>query len=178
MLCDQLPTILAELKLPTEHRAQAALRRLPAGGRAHAHLDGPPHELAELKASLWKAVATPKFGLDCSRPCAEEIPFRMFGEPRAVRTLPDADDAYQQSAGPAADALFRVEVPYSRGGEISYHPSGSAHQSPWPGSERRPPLGRDRDLLNMLLMNSRRSGRARPDREVWTGVRECARPFG
>ena len=90
MLCDQLPTILAELKLPTEHRAQAALRRYQQGAGQHAHLNGPPHELAELKASLWKAVATPEVRARTARGRApKDSRVRIFGEPRAVRTLPE-----------------------------------------------------------------------------------------
>ena len=65
----------------------------------------------------------------------------------------NADDAYRQLAGPAADALFRVEVSSLAAARFRIIHWGRPinHLGPAPNEGRR--LGRDRDLLNMLLMN-------------------------
>ena len=65
----------------------------------------------------------------------------------------NADDAYRQLAGPAADALFRVEVSSLAAASFRIIHWGRPinHLGPAPNEGRR--LGRDRDLLNMLLMN-------------------------
>ena len=65
----------------------------------------------------------------------------------------NADDAYLQLAGPAEDALFRVEVSshVAEGFRIIHWGRPINHLGPAPNEGRR--LGHDRDLLNMLLMN-------------------------
>ena len=154
LLCDQLPTILAELKLPTDNRTQAALRRYQQGAGRHAHLNGAPHELADLKSSLWKAVATPDAGPELLDAVRKKIFEFGYSASRVLFELfQNADDAYLQLATNAGDACFRVEVRSSpaEGLRIIHWGRPINHLGPLPNEGRR--LGHDRDLLNMLLMN-------------------------
>ena len=154
LLRDQLPAILAELKLPTEHRAQAALRRYQQGAGRHAHLNGPPHELVDLKTSLWEAVATPQSGPELLAAVRKKIHEFGYSASRVLFELfQNADDAYLQLAAPAEDARFRVEVAShaAEGFRIIHWGRPINHLGPAPDEGRR--LGHDRDLLNMLLMN-------------------------
>lgn len=154
LLRDQLPTILAELKLPTEHRAQAALRRYQQGAGRHAHLNGPPHELADLKTSLWKAVATPESAPELLAAVRQKIHEFGYSASRVLFELfQNADDAYLQLAAPAENARFRVEVAShaAEGFRIIHWGRPINHLGPAQDEGRR--LGHDRDLLNMLLMN-------------------------
>jgi hypothetical protein len=57
LLRDRLPTILAELKLPTEYRAQKALREYQAEESRLHHLSASAHEMENLKAELWRKVS-------------------------------------------------------------------------------------------------------------------------
>ncbi|RWA68020.1 hypothetical protein [Mesorhizobium sp.] len=154
LLRDQLPTILAELKLPTEHRAQAALRRYQQGAGRHAHLNGPPQELADLKTGLWKAIATPESRPELLAAVRQKIHEFGYSASRVLFELfQNADDAYLQLAAQAEAARFRVEVA-SHGAEgfrIIHWGRRINHLGLPPNEGRR--LGHDRDLLNMLLMN-------------------------
>lgn len=154
LLCDQLPTILAELKLPADNCTQEALRRYQQGAGRHAHLNGAPQELADLKTSLWKAVASPESGPELLAAVREKIFDFGYSASRVIFELfQNADDAYQQLAGNVEDACFRVEVrsDTAAGLRIIHWGRPINHLGPLPEEGRR--LGYDRDLLNMLLMN-------------------------
>jgi hypothetical protein len=57
LLRDRLPIVLAELKLPTENRAQKALREYQqAEGRLH-RLSGSAQDMDKLKTELWQAIS-------------------------------------------------------------------------------------------------------------------------
>jgi hypothetical protein len=154
LLRDRLPTILAELKLPTEYRAQKALREYQnAEGHLH-RLSASPQDMEKLKTELWQAISEPQIAAELLSAVRGKI--REFGY-SASRVLfelfQNADDAYRQQDVPTTDACFRVEISSEGAGGFRVIHWGRPinHLGPDARDGRR--LGHDRDLLNMLLMN-------------------------
>ena len=127
LLCDQLPAILAELKLPTDNRTQAALRRYQQGAGRHAHLNGAPQELADLKSSLWKAVATPESGPELLAAVRKKI--FEFGYSQVAFCLSSCRMQMMLTCSwlpmPGMRASCRGSIRHGRGCED--HPLGTAH---------------------------------------------------
>ena len=154
LLRDRLPTILAELKLPTECRAQQALRDYQQKEGRVARLSGSAQLMASLKTELWQAIS----GRDVSRELLLSVrtKIREFGySPNRVlfELFQNADDAYRQLNPVPEDACFRVTtIPNGSAGFRAAHWGRPInHLGSDPDEGRR--LGQDRDLLNMLLMN-------------------------
>jgi hypothetical protein len=154
LLRDRLPTILAELKLPTEYRAQRALREYQNAEGHYHRLAASPQDMEKLKTDLWQAISEPQIAAELLSAVRGKI--REFGY-SASRVLfelfQNADDAYRQHDAAIKDACFRVEMSSEGCGGFRVIHWGRPinHLGPDARDGRR--LGHDRDLLNMLLMN-------------------------
>jgi hypothetical protein len=158
LLCDRLPTILAELKLPTDSRSQMALRDYQEEESRLHHRASPAEEIPTLlskrKQELWHAVA--EGGAASELLAAVRAKIRDYGYSAGrvlFELLQNADDAYRQTEKSGAEACFRVEaLSDDHGGFRVIHWGRPINYLGLHAAEGRR-LGRDRDLLNMLLMN-------------------------
>jgi hypothetical protein len=154
LLRDRLPTILAELKLPTEYRSQKALREYQAEESRLHHLSAPAQQMEELKSDLWRKVSDSTLEDELLSSVRAKVGDFGYSASRVLFELfQNADDAYRQHYGPTTDASFRVEMfSGSPGGfRVVHWGRPINHMGREPEEGRR--LGHDRDLLNMLLMN-------------------------
>lgn len=159
LLRDRLPTILAELKLPTEYRAQKALREYQkAEGHLH-RLAASPQAIEDQKTQLWQAISEPQVADELLSAVRGKIRDFGYSASRVLFELfQNADDAYRQQNDATRDGCFRVEISsQGAGGFRVIHWGRPINQHDVRDGRR---LGRDRDLLNMLLMNfsEKRSG--------------------
>ncbi|CAN7727809.1 sacsin N-terminal ATP-binding-like domain-containing protein [Mesorhizobium sp. LjRoot246] len=153
LLQDRLPTILAELKLPTEYRSQKALREYQAEESRLHHLSAPAQKMEELKAELWRKICDGALAAELLSAVRGKIGDFGYSASRVLFELfQNADDAYRQYDGAATDACFRVELPDDPGGFRVVHWGRPINHMGRDAEEGRR-LGHDRDLLNMLLMN-------------------------
>lgn len=154
LLRDRLPTVLAELKLPTEYRAQKALREYQnAEGLGH-RLSASPLDMEKLKTELWQAITEPQVAAELLSAVRGKIRDFGYSSSRVLFELfQNADDAYRQQDAAIRDACFRVEVSSegSGGFRVIHWGRPINHLGADTSDGRR--LGHDRDLLNMLLMN-------------------------
>ena len=154
LLRERLPTILAELKLPAGCRAQQALREYQQNEGRVARLSDATQGMEALKVELWQAISDPEVSGELLAAVRAKI--REFGY-SAGRVLfelfQNADDAYRQLDPVPKDACFRLAViSEDFGGFHAIHWGRRInHLGSDPDEGRR--LGRDRDLLNMLLIN-------------------------
>ena len=154
LLRDRLPTILAELKLPTEYRSQKALREYQAEESRLNHLSAPAQKLEELKAELWRKVSDSALATELLSAVRAKIGDFGYSASRVLFELfQNADDAYQQHDGTATDARFRVELLSDGPGGFRVVHWGRPINHLGRDAEEGRRLGHDRDLLNMLLMN-------------------------
>lgn len=154
LLRDRLPTILAELKLPTEYRAQKALREYQAEESRLHHLSAPAHKMEELKAELWQKVSDGDLSVELLSAVRSKIRDFGYSASRVVFELfQNADDAYRQHDGAATNACFRVELSSEGSGGFRVVHWGRPINHLGRDAEEGRRLGHDRDLLNMLLMN-------------------------
>jgi hypothetical protein len=154
LLRDRLPTILAELKLPTEYRSQQALRKYQAEESRLHHLSASAQKIEELKAALWREVSDGALAAELLSAVRSKIGDFGYSASRVLFELfQNADDAYRQHGGATTDACFRVEL-FSNGlsGFRVVHWGRPINHMGRDAEEGRR-LGHDRDLLNMLLMN-------------------------
>lgn len=151
LLRDRLPTILAELKLPTEYRAQKALREYQ-NKEGHLHrLSASPQDIEKLKTELWQAVSEPQIAVELLAAVRSKIKDFGYSASRVLFELfQNADDAYRQQDAATEDACFRVEISSQGTGGFRVTHWGRPVNQLGPDGRR---LGHDRDLLNMLLMN-------------------------
>jgi hypothetical protein len=154
LLRDRLPTILAELKLPTEYRAQKALREYQnAEGHLH-RLSASAQDMEKLKTNLWQAISEPQIAAELLSAVRGKIRDFGYSASRVLFELfQNADDTYWQQDAATKDACFRVEISSegSGGFRVIHWGRPINHLGPDAKDGRR--LGHDRDLLNMLLMN-------------------------
>lgn len=154
LLRDRLPTILAELKLPTEYRSQQALRRYQAEESRLHHLSAPVQKIEELKAALWREVSDGILAAELLAAVRSKIRDFGYSASRVLFELfQNADDAYRQYGGATTDACFRLELfsNVSSGFRVIHWGRPINHMGR--DAEEGRHLGHDRDLLNMLLMN-------------------------
>lgn len=111
LLRDRLPTVLAELKLPTEYHAQKALREYQnAEGHLH-RLSASPQEMEKLKTNLWRAISDPQIAAELLSAVRGKIRDFGYSASRVLFELfQNADDAYRQQDATTKDACFRVEI--------------------------------------------------------------------
>ena len=154
LLRDRLPTILAELKLPNELRSQEALRSYQDAEGHHHRLSGSATQMEQLKLNLWREILKPEAAAELLTAVRAKITDFGYSAGRVLFELfQNADDAYRQFEVATDEACFRVEiVPEDSGGFRIVHWGRPINHL---GSDVREGrrLGRDRDLLNMLLMN-------------------------
>ena len=154
LLRDRLPTILAELKLPTEYRSQKALREYQAEESRLHHLSAPAQKMEELKAELWRKVSDGALAAELLSAVRSKIRDFGYSASRVLFELfQNADDAYRQHDGAATDARFRVELLSDGSGGFRVVHWGRPINHMGRDAEEGRRLGHDRDLLNMLLMN-------------------------
>ncbi|GIL01093.1 MAG: hypothetical protein BroJett030_09920 [Alphaproteobacteria bacterium] len=154
LLRDRLPTILAELKLPTEYRSQKALREYQAEESRLHHLSAPAHKMEELKAELWRKVSANDLAAELLSAVRSKIGDFGYSASRVLFELfQNADDAYRQHEGAATDACFRVELLSNGSGGFRIVHWGRPINHLGRDADEGRRLGHDRDLLNMLLMN-------------------------
>lgn len=154
LLRDRLPTILAELKLPTDYRTQKALREYHAEESHLHHLSASAQRMEGLKAELWRKVSDSTLATELLSAVRAKIGDFGYSASRVLFELfQNADDAYRQHGEPASDARFRVEpLPSDPGGFRVFHWGRPINHMGHDAEEGRR-VGHDRDLLNMLLMN-------------------------
>lgn len=154
LLRDRLPTILAELKLPTDYRTQKALREYQAEESHLHHLPTSAQKMEELKAELWRKVSNSTLATELLSAVRAKIGDFGYSASRVLFELfQNADDAYRQHGEPASDARFRIEpLPDHPGGFRVVHWGRPINHMGHDAEEGRR-VGHDRDLLNMLLMN-------------------------
>ncbi len=154
LLRDRLPTILAELKLPTEYHSQKALREYQAEESRLHHLSAPAQKIEELKAELWRKVSASALATELLSAVRGKIRDFGYSANRVLFELfQNADDAYRQHDGAATDACFRVEPLSDGSGGFRVIHWGRPINHMGHDAEEGRRLGHDRDLLNMLLMN-------------------------
>ncbi len=154
LLRDRLPTILAELKLPTDYRTQKALRVYQAEESRLLHLSAPAQKMEELKAELWREISGSTLATELLSAVRAKIGDFGYSASRVLFELfQNADDAYRQHGEPASKARFLIEpLPGDLGGFRVVHWGRPINHMGHDAEEGRR-LGHDRDLLNMLLMN-------------------------
>jgi hypothetical protein len=154
LLRDRLPTILAELKLPTDYRTQKGLREYQAEESHLHHLSASAQKMEELKAELWRKVSDSTLATELLSAVRAKIGDFGYSASRVLFELfQNADDAYRQHGEPASDARFRIEpLPGHPGGFRVVHWGRPINHMGHDAEEGRR-VGHDRDLLNMLLMN-------------------------
>lgn len=154
LLRDRLPTILAELKLPTDCCTQKALREYQAEESRRLHLSASAENMEELKKELWQKVSDSRLATELLSAVRAKIGDFGYSASRVLFELfQNADDAYRQHGEPASDARFRVEqLPGDPGGFRVVHWGRPINHMGHDAEEGRR-VGHDRDLLNMLLMN-------------------------
>lgn len=161
LLRDRLPTILAELKLPIEYRAQKALR-IYQNKEGHLHrLSASAQDIQQLKAELWSSIIDPEIADELLVAVRSKIQDFGYSASRVLFELfQNADDAYRQLGGTNRDACLRVEMLTEGPGGIRVTHWGRPINHLGPDATEGRRLGHDRDLLNMLLMNfsEKRSG--------------------
>ena len=102
LLRDRLPTIFAELKLPTDYRSQKALREYQAEESRLHHLSAPAQKMEELKAELWQKVSDSALAAELLSAVRAKIGDFGYSASRVLFELfQNADDAYRQHDGPA-----------------------------------------------------------------------------
>lgn len=154
LLRDRLPTILAELKLPTEYRSQKALREYQeAEGRVN-RLSGSADDKDKLKIALWESIRDEHAAAELLASLRVKIRDLGYSPSRVLFELfQNADDAYRQLGTTEDEACFRIErVPGHPGGFRVVHWGRPINHLGSNADEGRR-LGHDRDLLNMLVMN-------------------------
>ncbi|WP_067732778.1 sacsin N-terminal ATP-binding-like domain-containing protein [Novosphingobium naphthalenivorans] len=154
LLRDRLPTILAELKLPTDYRTQKALRAYQAEESRLLHLAAPAQKMEELKSELWREISGGTLATELLSAVRAKIGDFGYSASRVLFELfQNADDAYRQHGEPGSNACFRVEpLPGDPGGFRVVHWGRPINHMGQDAEEGRR-VGHDRDLLNMLLMN-------------------------
>jgi hypothetical protein len=94
LLRDRLPTILAELKLPTEYRAQKALREYQNAEGHHHRLAASPQDMEKLKTDLWQAISEPEIAAELLSAVRGKIRDFGYSASRVLFELfQNADDA-------------------------------------------------------------------------------------
>lgn len=151
LLCDRAPTILGEMKLPVGSRCQNGLRKFEEGERQYYRTRAGAKDMVQLKRELWQCLDDSDAAAELLLAVRARITDLGYSVGRVVFELfQNADDAYEQLDDGPVDATFRVEIlPGRPGGFRTIHWGRLIND---PGTDVNA-QGRDRDLLNMLVMN-------------------------
>lgn len=160
LLRDRLPMILEEMKLPVGTACRRALQKYQREEgrlrRSPASKNGP--NLDAFKTTLWNEIDTTEAAEELLSATRHRITDLGYSADRILFELfQNADDAYEQLDGgpePAAsgDVTFRVEALGDASGVRVAH-WGRLINHLGPNADEGCRFGRDRDLLNMLVMN-------------------------
>lgn len=153
LLRDRLPTILAEMKLPAGSACRRALQEYQSEEGRIGRLRSSNDSLDNLKIKLWEDIDNPKAAAELLSSARRRIEDLGYSANRVLFELfQNADDAYEQLDDPPERPAFRVEdlgtppgVRVTHWGRLINHLGANADD----GYR----LGRDRDLINMLVMN-------------------------
>ena len=161
LLRDRLPTVLAEMKLPLTSACRKALQEYQREevriGRPLSPNDSPKN-LDDLKVKLWNDIDNAEAAVELLFAARHRIKDLGYSADRILFELfQNADDAYTQLyEGPKAAAsempAFRVEILRDGSGMRVAH-WGRLINHLGANTDDGYRLGRDRDLLNMLVMN-------------------------
>ena len=161
LLRERLPTVLAELKLPSDSRAQKALHsyqyneslslRLSAQAQDNGQF---AQDMMELKFDLWNSIIEPETAAELLDAVRSKIRDFGYSANRVLFELfQNADDAYRQLDGRDKYACLRIEIFTKGEGGIRVSHWGRPINHLVPNAKEGSRRGYDRDLLNMLLMN-------------------------
>ena len=155
LLRDRLPVILAEMKLPSGSACREALQEYQKeeGVLLRLRPSSEAKSRDDLKARLWKLIDDADVAAELLSSIRDRIEDLGYSADRVLFELfQNADDAYAQLDDVPQQAPFRVEdlgnhsgVRVAHWGRLINHLGANADD----GYR----LGRDRDLLNMLVMN-------------------------
>lgn len=156
LLRDRLPTILVEMKFPDGSACRRALQEYQREesrlGRLSVSNDGPKH-LDDLKDELWKGVDNALATEELLSSARSRIEDHGYSANRILFELfQNADDAYEQLDDDREPAVFRVEFLDGDSGMQVVH-WGRLINHLGANTDEGYRFGRDRDLLNMLVMN-------------------------
>ena len=138
LLRDRLPTILAELKLPTEYHTQKALREYQAEESRLHHLSAPAHKMEELKAELWRKVSDGALAAELLSAVRSKI--RDFGysaESGSLRAFPECRRCLPAARRNCDGRPFPCRAAFGRLRRISRHPLGPALSITWDATPKR-----------------------------------------
>ena len=156
LLRDRLPTILAEMKLPVDSACRKELQEYQQEEGRIARLSKPEDRakgLADIKADLWERIGDGDATAELLASLRGRIEDLGYTADRVLFELfQNADDAYAQLDGAPVDARFRVEALADRPGILVTH-WGRLINHLGMNVDDGSRLGRDRDLLNMLVLN-------------------------
>ena len=153
LLRDRLPTILEQLELPVEGKASKALREYERKESRINRLSGQTTKIDELKENLWSSISGPEVTKELLNAVREKIiDYGYSGNRVLFELFQNADDAYSQLEDCPDKAEFHVEVDSDSKAFRTIH-WGRPINYLGSDSEEGYLLGRNRDLLNMLLMN-------------------------
>ena len=140
LLRDRLPTILAELKLPKECRAQQALRVYQQGEGRVTRLTGSHQHLVSLKTELWHAISERDVSHDLLTAVRTKIREFGYSTNRVLFELfQNADDAYRQTQSCSEGCLFPSHRSLRRFRRLLRHSLGSPDKPSWFRSRPRSP---------------------------------------
>ena len=151
LLCDRAPTLLAEMKLPVGSRCQDGLRRFEEGEKQYYRNPAGAKDMVQLKRELWQRLDDSDAAgelLLAVRARITDLGYSVGGV--VFELFQNADDAYGQLDDDPVDATFRVEILSGRPGGFRTIHWGRLINDPGMDVNAQ---GRDRDLLNMLVMN-------------------------
>ena len=156
LLRDRLPTILAEMKLPVDSACRKELQDYQQEESRITLLSKPEDRakgLADIKADLWERIGDGDATAELLSSIRGRIEDLGYTTDRVLFELfQNADDAYAQLDGAPVDARFRVEGLADRLGILVTH-WGRLINHLGTNADDGFRLGRDRDLLNMLVLN-------------------------
>ena len=156
LLRDRLPTILAEMKLLVDSACRKELQDYQQEEGRIARLSKPvdrAQDLAGIKKNLWERIGGDQATAELLASIRGRIEDLGYTADRVLFELfQNADDAYAQLDGAPADARFRVEDLGDRPGILVTH-WGRLINHRGTNVNDGDRLGRDRDLLNMLVLN-------------------------
>ena len=158
LLRERLPTILSAMALPPESRCSEALRRYhDEESQLNRQADLPERQAdgqARIKRDLWRSLCEPGAAADLLSVVRTKILDLGYSSTRVLFELfQNADDAYRQLDGEPEDPAFLVRCRPGTPACMQVVHWGRPINHLGLDSDAGRRHGRDRDLLNMIVMN-------------------------
>lgn len=151
LMRDRLPTMLEAMKLPSDSHCHGALQEYRKQEVNHYYASGSAEDSIRIKEELWERLREPGVANELLGAVRARIKELGYSAERVLFELfQNADDAYAQMDSTDEHACFRVESP--AGGLRVVHWGRPINYLGRNADEGRR-LGRNRDLLNMLVMD-------------------------